>query len=62
MVFSLRFVLWSNHHMSIPELILSIATLLTPVLAAWLTWQQKTISQEIVYLKKRLDQCLDKED
>jgi len=42
----------------IDDLILGLATLITPPLAGLLIWQQMTISNEIKYLKEKLDECL----
>lgn len=46
--------------MNTQELILGLATLASPIFAAWVAWQTRQIASEIKYLRDKLDECVGK--
>jgi len=40
------------------ELVLGLASVVTPVVLGMLVWQQRIISARIRYLERKLDECL----
>jgi len=44
------------------ELVLGLATIVTPMVLGMLVWQQRIIAARIRYIEKKLDDCLIRED